>query len=132
MSLRTTALPEDFQYFEAWFGQCPRFDFMLPSSCSSSRTPAAAEWKLSCADEWFLFRVASINAWYLPRVAHLDTRFTQVWFRGLEDLASCYRVKRIGDPHMRMRAWRQRFARLYPRNDVWEYREVPRNPLLQS
>lgn len=59
MALRTSALPGDFVNFYAWYGLVPSF-----------KEAAEEGFSLSCLDQWFGWRVAGINAFWLPRIHH--------------------------------------------------------------
>ncbi|CBZ53602.1 conserved hypothetical protein [Neospora caninum Liverpool] len=113
MSLRTPALPEDFAYFPAWYGRVPSFLELADSS-----------YKLSCADEWFSWRVANLNSLYLTRIHHADHQLARVWLEGLDDVMFCHALKRL-PLEERPGSMQQRFRIKYPLNDVWTYRRLP-------
>ncbi|EPR64563.1 hypothetical protein TGPRC2_273830 [Toxoplasma gondii TgCatPRC2] len=113
MSLRTPALPEDFAYFPAWYGRVPSFVELADSSH-----------KLSCAEEWFSWRVANLNSLYLTSIHHADHQLARVWLEGLDDVMFCHALKRMPLAE-RPGSMQQRFRIKYPLNDVWTYRQLP-------
>ena len=70
MSLKTNALPRDFIHFGGWYGLLPSFENAQEEGFS-----------LSCADEWFGWRLAGINAFWLPRIHHASKNTYHLGFR---------------------------------------------------
>ncbi|XP_026193952.1 uncharacterized abhydrolase domain-containing protein DDB_G0269086 [Cyclospora cayetanensis] len=105
MSLKTPALPRDFCNFGGWYGLLPSFSSAQEEGFS-----------LSCLDEWFGWRLAGINAFWLPRIHHATHDISGVWMRGLDRLLQC-RAAASAAPADRPRLLQQMFREQHPLND---------------
>ncbi|KAF8819106.1 hypothetical protein IE077_004285 [Cardiosporidium cionae] len=118
MTLRSPATAADFPHFVAWYGCSPTFDLL-----------ASPQYRLSCRDEWYVWRVAGINAISLPRLHHAKPdQLNSLCTAALADVLQCHRIKRL-PPTQRPAAWKARFDAKFPINDVWTYRVPPTHPL---
>lgn len=116
MSLRTSAVSDDFPHLPAWFGRTPTFEHLKTQS----------EYK--CTDYWFRMRQVVDCRYYMNwHYADSESYTAGAYFSAIEDLMTCRRIAALPSD-ARPEATREWFVRRQnskTQNDVWEYREPP-------
>jgi hypothetical protein len=115
--IRTNAIPDDFPHLQAWFGNVPTFE-----SVTNKKT-------FHCRDEWFKLRQLVDMRYYANFLyTEHDNYNVATIMKRIEDVSVCRKIRKISDDEERRTAYRNWFIkRRNPVNDVWEYRDPPRN-----
>ena len=116
MSIRTTAIAEDFPHFDAWYGNLPDFRYLKSFD------------KFHCRDEWFKLRQLVDMRYYAQfQYTESENYGLKLILSRIEQVARCRRIKKLPESE-RPEAYRNWFSetrKTVPFNDVWEYREQP-------
>ena len=113
MSMRTSAISDDFPHFLAWYGKDPDFAFLKSFD------------KFHCRDEWFKLRQLADMRYYAHfQYAESENYGLKLILSRIEDVSRCRRIAKLPE-NQRPEAYKQYFDDKRNINDVWQYRDPP-------